>query len=194
MSRTELKEKAKSQIKGNIGILFGCALVVNLISGVLAYIPIVGYIASLVITPVMLLGITMIYLSLIDGKSPDLGDIFQGFKYFDKAFLLQLLMGLFIFLWSLLFIIPGIIKSISYSMSFYILAEDPDISALEALNESKRLMDGHKMDFFVLLLSFIGWWLLCIVTFGIAAIYAAPYISATIANFYKSLKPEINAN
>jgi uncharacterized membrane protein len=73
-------------------------------------------------------------------------------------------------------------------MSFYILAENPGMTAREALNESKRIMHGHKADYFVLSLSFIGWILLVSVTFGIAAIYVGPYVAATTANFYNAIK------
>ena len=100
----------------------------------------------------------------------------------------MLLVAVFTLLWSLLLYIPGIIKAISYSMSFYILAENPEMSAREALNESKKIMHGHKMDYFVLALSFIPWILLVMITFGIAAIWVAPYMQLTITNFYHSIK------
>ena len=102
---------------------------------------------------------------------------------------MNFLVGLFTFLWSLLFIIPGIIKAYSYSMSLYILAENKGKPALECINESMAMTEGHKMDLFVLGLSFIGWGLLCAITFGIAGIWVAPYMEATFANAYNSLKP-----
>jgi len=89
----------------------------------------------------------------------------------------------------LLFFIPGIIKSYSYSMAPYILAENKGKPALECINESKAMTNGHKMDLFVLGLSFIGWILLCLVTFGIAYIWVGPYIQSTYVNAYISLKP-----
>ena len=91
-------------------------------------------------------------------------------------------------MWTLLFIVPGIIKSISYSAAPYIMAENPTISAMDALDESKRIMDGHKMDYFVLTLSFIPWMLLGVLTLGIALIYAVPYMDMTLTNFYLSIK------
>ena len=101
-----------------------------------------------------------------------------------------LMMNIFIFLWSLLFVIPGIIKSFSYAQMPYILMDHPEMGWKEALEESKRMMNGHKMDYFVLLLSFIPWLLLCGITFGIAFLYVGPYMQMTCVNFYRGLKEE----
>ena len=90
-------------------------------------------------------------------------------------------------LWTLLFIIPGIIKSYSYCMSFYILADHPEITVREAMNESKRMTQGHKMDLFILQLSFIGWGILATLTFGIGYFWLIPYMQVTMANTYKKL-------
>ena len=100
------------------------------------------------------------------------------------------MMNIFIFLWSLLFVIPGIIKSFSYAQMPYILMDHPEMGWKEALEESKRMMNGHKMDYFVLLLSFIPWLLLCGITFGIAFLYVGPYMQMTCVNFYRGLKEE----
>ncbi|MBQ6143280.1 MAG: DUF975 family protein [Clostridia bacterium] len=97
-------------------------------------------------------------------------------------------MSVFTFLWSLLFFIPGIIKAYSYSMSPYIMAENPNIGALEAITKSKEMMKGHKFEFFILDLSFIFWYLLILITCGFASIYIAPYVNATRTNFYLKLK------
>jgi uncharacterized membrane protein len=98
---------------------------------------------------------------------------------------------LLIFLWSLLFIIPGIVKAIAYSQAEYIKAENPDIDIMDTLKESERLMKGHKMEYFVLCLSFIGWWFLVVITFFLAGIYVMPYYSTTKALFYRNLVPKI---
>ena len=116
--------------------------------------------------------------------------MFYGFKDLWCAFKVQFLTGLFTFLWSLLFVIPGIIKALSYSMSTYILAENPGMPALEAIERSKKMMDGHKADLFVLGLSFIGWALLGSITLGIAYIWIIPYVSTTYVNFYNQIKGE----
>ncbi len=194
MNRAELKAKAKEQIKGKIGILFLITLIISVISGlaswILSMIPVVGSIAAAVIvTPAFSLSIVRVYLSLTAGAQPQVSDAFSGFDDFWAAFKVTFFVGLFTFLWSLLFVIPGIIKSISYSMSMYILAENKGKGALECINESKAMTEGHKMELFVLGLSFIGWYLLVAVTFGIAAIWVAPYMQATMTNAYNLLKP-----
>lgn len=189
MNRAQLKEMAKSQIKGNIGILFVIVLLIGLIGSAVGAIPVVGAIAAaLVVTPAFSLAVIQIYLGLTQGRKPEISDMFSEFKNFWPAFKVNFLVGLFTGLWSLLFFIPGLIKMISYSMSMYILAENPELGALEAISRSKKMMHGYKMEFFVLSLSFIGWMLLGVITFGIAYIYVLPYMQATLANFYNSIK------
>ena len=180
-NRGEIKAAAKQQIKGNIGILLACALVGGLVTSVAS-------IVSWLVAPSIAMGMTMIYLALTSGQKPKVGDIFNGFSIFGKAWWLSFLTGLFVMLWSCLFVIPGIIKSIAYSMAPYILAENPTMTAREALRESKRITTGAKGSLFVLELSFIGWALLCGITCGIAFIYVGPYMSTTMANAYKVLK------
>ena len=183
-NRSDLKAKAKEQIKGNIGILFVCALLIFLIIGAAG----ITFIGPVLIAPAFFIGMIMIYLNLTKNQKPEVGDIFKGFNLFGKALWLTIITGFFISLWSILLYIPGIIKAISYSMAPYILAENPNMTAREALNESKRITNGHKMDLFVLELSFIGWGLLVFITAGIAAIYVAPYMQATMTNAYNAIK------
>ena len=193
MNRAELKAAAKSQISGKIGILFLITLIIGLIAGVaggiLSLIPFGGWIVSIIITPAFSLSIIRVYLNVVNGGQPEARDAFCGFDDFWSAFKVTFLVGLFTFLWSLLFVIPGIIKSYSYSMSLYVLAEIKGKPALECINESKAMTEGHKFDLFVLGLSFLGWALLCVITLGIAAIWVTPYMSATYANAYNLLKP-----
>ena len=179
MTRAEMKAAAKQQIKGNIGILFVIALLVSLITGT-------GI--GAILAPAFSLALCMIYLNLTRGQKASVGDMFSGIQYLGKAWWLNILIAFFTMLWSWLFVIPGIIKGLSYSMATYILADNPELTAREALNESKRIMHGHKMDLFVLQLSFIGWHLLGALTFGLAYIYVVPYMSATTANFYNAIK------
>lgn len=193
MNRAELKSRAKEQIKGKIGVLFVITLIIALISGaagaVLIFIPMGSLVGSIIITPAFALSLVRVYLNLFGGKAPEVKDAFTGFDDFWSAFKVNFLVGLFTFLWSLLFVIPGIIKSFSYSMSLYILAENKGKSARECIAESKAMTEGHKMELFVLGLSFIGWELLVVITFGIAGIWVVPYMDATMANAYYSLKP-----
>lgn len=195
MNRAELKAAAKSQISGKIGILFVIMLIIGLISGIagaiLSGLPGGGLIVSIIITPAFSLSLIRVYLEVVKGNEPKAADAFCGFDDFWSAFKVTFLVGLFTFLWSLLFVIPGIIKSFSYSMSTYILAENKGKPALECIKESKAMTEGHKMDLFVLSLSFIGWAFLCAITFGIAGIWVVPYMQATYANAYNSLKPVV---
>ena len=195
MNRAELKAAAKAQIKGKIGILFLITLIIGAISGaasaLLSLIPGGGIIATVIITPAFTLSVARVYLDVVKGNTPKAADAFCGFNDFWAAFKVTFLVGLFTFLWSLLFVIPGIIKALSYSMSLYILAENKGKPALECINESKAMTEGHKAELFVLGLSFYGWLLLCGITFGIAYIWVGPYMQATYINAYNSLKPAV---
>ncbi len=188
MNRDKLKSQAKQQISGNLGTLFLITLIVFAISWVAAMIPMGGMIASLILTPAFSISIIRVYLNLTKNIKPSVDDAFKGFDDFWSAFKLNFLIGLFTFLWSLLFIVPGIIKSYSYSLSMYILSENKNKPALECIKESEKMTEGHKMDLFVLGLSFFGWILLTILTFGIAIIWVGPYMNATYSNAYNHLK------
>ena len=189
-TRAELKEMAKQQIKGNIGMLFVISLIIGAISGAAGAIPPLALAVSIIVTPAFSISIIRVYQELArNGKKPEAKDAFAGFDDFWTGFKALFLVGLFTFLWSLLFIIPGIIKSFSYSQTMMIVAENKGIGAREAINRSKAMMDGRKMDYFVLGLSFIGWGLLCCITLGIAYIWVGPYMQATMVNFYNDIKP-----
>ena len=188
MERAQLKAMAKEQIKGNIGVLFLISLISALVSYGANAVPVIGFVASLVIGPTLTLALVSIYLNLTYGNKPEISQLFSKFDQLVPALVANLLIVLFTILWSLLLYIPGIIKSISYSQTFYIMAENPGISGKDAIECSKTMMEGHKMEYFVLQLSFIGWYLLVGLTFGIAAIWVMPYVQATQANFYNSIK------
>ena len=188
MTRAQLKAKAKEQLKGKVGMFFLCLLIMIGISMACGAIPVVGWIASIFVTPALSLGLIKLYLHVTKGEEVEVGKLFDGFKSTGKATWLNILIGFFTYLWSLLFVIPGIVKSYAYSMAFYILAENSDMTAREALRKSKEITKGHKWDLFVLELSFIPWILLVTITCGIAAIYVVPYMDLTIANFYNEIK------
>lgn len=203
MTRAELKEQAKAQLKGNVWKLFGITVVYILISMAVSWVaslvggdgPITGIISFLgsvfVVYPAAM-GLTKTFLNVTYGDQPQVATLIDGFKinYINNV-LLYVLIGIFTFLWTLLFIIPGIIASYSYTMAPYILLEHPGLSAKEAITYSKQMMKGHKFELFVLQLSFILWALLGIVTFGIAYIYVGPYITLTTTDFYHSIKGQV---
>lgn len=190
IERSALKEKSKSQIKGTIGTYFLCVLIIALISSATA--PIFG--AGLILTPIFGLSMNMIALHIVRNEKFEVKDTFAGFDLFGKALWLSIITNVFVFLWSLLLIVPGIIKAYSYSMAPYILAEHPEMTAREALNESKRMTDGYKGDLFLLQLSFFGWHILAMLTGGLLYIWLAPYLSAAQANYYLELKRIFESN
>ena len=114
-------------------------------------------------------------------------------NYWHKVWGMFLVM-LFTFLWSLLFIIPGIVKCFSYSMTPFILEEHPELGANEAIDHSRAMMKGHKFDLFWLILSFIGWGFLCLFTFGIGYLWLVPYMDTSISAFYEDVKADYEVN
>ena len=106
----------------------------------------------------------------------------------------MLLMHIFIILWSLLFLIPGIVKAFSYAMTPYILEENPELGANEAIDRSRAMMKGHKFDLFWLYLSFIGWFILCCLTLGIGFLWLTPYMETATAAFYEDVKADYEVN
>lgn len=114
----------------------------------------------------------------------------KGFSLWLPGFLSYLWNLLWTRLWGLLFVIPGIVKSYSYSLMFFILAEYPDVGVTKAMNLSKEMTRGKKADLFVLDLSFIGWFILCILSAGIGFLWLSPYIIMTKTNAYHAIKAE----
>jgi len=186
VSFSDLKQQALDSLRGNWGLVIGTYVLYFLVQGASQMV----YVGFLIIGGPMSLGLAIFNLNVARNRHPELSQIFEGFRNFGNALVAYLLMVLYILLWSLLFIIPGIIVSFSYSMTFYILADDPGLKPGEALQKSKAMMDGHKMDFFLLNLSFIGWALLCLLTLGIGFLWLIPYIQITTAKFYEEVKQE----
>ena len=116
-------------------------------------------------------------------QSP-LGTLFSRFHIFLKALGLRIVKAVFVFLWALLFIVPGIVAAYRYSMADYLMAQHPEMGIMEAIAQSKVLMDGHKGRLFCLHLSFIGWFFLCILSAGIGFLWLNPYRAAAEAAFY----------
>jgi uncharacterized membrane protein len=190
INRAVLKSWAKDSLKNNWGIAIGSLLLYSLIAGVLSSIGV-----GSIFTGLIALGYIAVILSLVRTKTAKIETMFSAItENFGTRFVSTLLVFVYTFLWSLLFIIPGIVKSLSYSMTNFILLDRPELSATEAINESRRMMNGHKMELFVLELSFIGWILFAVVTFGIGSLYVTPYMNATIAAFYETLKSENSEN
>jgi uncharacterized membrane protein len=143
---------------------------------------------TLIIGGPMALGAAIFSLSLSRGKEARIEQIFNGFNYFSNALITYLLLVLYVFLWSLLLIVPGIIAALGYSMTFYILADDPTVKPQDALKKSKSMMDGHKEKLFYLCLRFFLLAILCILTLGIGFLWLIPYVHVTMAKFYDDVK------
>lgn len=152
------------------------------IGGVLA-------VLQFIVGGVVKLGYCQYLLKLHDGQEGELKDLFSQFSRFAEGFVLSLLTAIYTFLWTLLFIIPGIVAAYKYSMAPFILLENPGMKPDEAITASKELMDGNKGRLFCLDLSFIGWELLCGFTLGIGNLWLNPYKNAAHAAFYRSLSP-----
>ncbi len=149
----------------------------------------------LIYYPLSMVGCYNAYKSLFrNGDDKVTSNMFSyTFKGYPKALGLSILYMLFVFLWALLLYIPGIIKGLAYSMSPFILKDNPELSANQAINLSMKMMKGHKFDLFCLMLSFIGWGILAIFTFGIGYLWLAPYMSTTMVAFYEDVKAEYEA-
>lgn len=133
------------------------------------------------------LGYAQFLLKQHDGGNPEFSDLFSQFHRFGTGFAQRFLRNLYTFLWTLLLVIPGIVKSYSYAMTPFILAENPDMSASEAIRRSMALMDDHKIELFYLDLTFIGWRILAGVTLNLGYLVLNPYKNAAYAAFYRQL-------
>ena len=139
---------------------------------------------------VLQLGYARFLLKQHDGKGPDFNDLFSQFDRFGTGFAQNILRTLYTFLWGLLLIVPGIIAAYSYAMTPFILEEHPELTASEAIDRSKELMNGHKMDLFILTLTFLGWDILCALTANIGNLFLNPYKNAAYAVFYREITKE----
>jgi uncharacterized membrane protein len=194
MTAKNVRQKAWTKLQGKWKTLALIWFVFSLIMGAVGFIPGftygVGSVVAILLTGPFALSLTIVALNIVRGENVKLEQLFDGFKNFRAAFLLRLLNTIFVFLWSLLLIVPGIVKLYAYKMSFYILCDNPGIEVNEARKQSVKMMNGHKLRLFCLDFSFIGWILLCILTGGILYFWVAPYIEATHAEFYEDLKQQ----
>lgn len=202
MNRIELKQKAKETLNGRLAEAIMVILITGILGGIASgfssigsatenpFLDLIGSLLTLVIDCLLGFGTLSFFLKLSRDEDVEFKEVFSKTKMAIPYLLISLLTGIFTFLWSLLLIIPGIIKALGYSQAYLVVLDNPDIDPMEALKESERLMKGHKLDYFVLNLSFIGWIILGIFTFGILYFWLIPYMSVTQMNFYNQLKEE----
>ena len=186
-----LMQMARESLRGKwntvVPIFLIYIIITSALQGVSEVFPLAGLI-SLILSGPIALGISIFSLNIAGDNDLKAEQLFEGFKNFGTSVVAYLMMVIFILLWSILLIIPGIIAALSYSMTFFIIAEDSSIDAVEALKKSKEMMDGHKWKYFCLSLRFIGWALICILTLGIGFLWLLPYIQVTNVKFYEDIK------
>lgn len=217
MTSSELRAVARQNLEGTWGISVGVALVASLLGGSMAgagsnvnfnvseenirnlppvfwtvLLPLVSVAGLLSLVALILggtveLGYAKFLLKQHDRKELQFSDLFSQFERFGTGFAQKFLRILYITLWTLLLVIPGIVKGLSYAMTPFILEEHPEMTASQAIKASMQLMDGHKMDLFILGLSFIGWSLLACLTMGIGFLFLNPYMNAAYAAFYRDI-------
>jgi len=156
----------------------------------LSLIPVLGWILSILSTGPLTVGFKKYFLRLLRKERVELNQLFDGFSCFAPAFIASILCAIFTLLWTLLLVIPGIIAAFSYSMTFFIIADNPQIDGLQAIRRSKEMMRGHKLRLFCLGCRFIGWFFLGILTLGIGFFWIAPYWTTALAAFYQDLLAE----
>lgn len=216
---SQIKKKALASLKGKWGIGVALTLIVFLVTTIVPTIvevllsggfsqwidqaetPLIADMVNLLISFLFIplsVASYWFYLVIARWNDPKISDVFAVYKEWElslKVIGTSILVGIFTILWSLLLIIPGIIKGISYSQVFFLLRDNPQLSALEAITESKNRMKGYKWKYFLLNLSFIGWAFIAIFTFGIGFLWLTPYISTANATFYNELiAPQNNEN
>ncbi|CAM3766965.1 DUF975 family protein [Mesobacillus thioparans] len=211
LSISQIKKKALASLKGKWGISAALTFIIFLISTILPGIvevilsggvtewanqtdtPLIADMVNILVS-FLFIPLTVatywFFLVIARWNNPKISEVFAVYKQWElslKVIGTSILVGIFTILWSLLLIIPGIIKGISYSQVFFLLKDNPQLSALEAITESKTRMKGYKWKYFLLNLSFIGWAFIAVFTLGIGFLWLAPYVSTANATFYNEL-------
>ncbi|WP_028403231.1 DUF975 family protein [Ectobacillus panaciterrae] len=210
MSLTSLRSKARSTLKGRwlsfVGYTFLILLLNTTVPKLLEMLDpskdsfgigtVLSIVYGLLVISALTLGENALYLKVTKDEKVSVGMIFSFFSNsssYGKAIIYYILSGLYLILWTLLLIVPGIIKSFSYAMAPYILIEESDLTANQAITKSRQMMDGYKWKLFCLYLSFAGWFILSIITIGIGFLWLIPYCQASVAHFYHEVKGESEA-
>ena len=201
MDFAELKQKAKESLKGKWGTTLGVFILYGLATNLVSVIasPKPGTdpnttlqfstnIISIVLTALFVLGYTTYFLKLSRNEEVEVNILWSKVNQFGRAFLATFLIGLAVGLGLILFIVPGIIFALMFSMTMKIMADDPEISAVDAMKKSAEMMKGHKGEYFTLCLSFLGWLILGVFTLFILYFWLMPYMETTMCNYYNKIK------
>ena len=219
-SNSEIRKESRSFLSGKWGsavavtivyllILYACSFAGMLLGALLGaiifpddFVAIQAFTQIFTLIPAILIGFPlflshpMLFLSSVRGdKELAVGNMFQAFKapYYTKSMGLYLLITIFTYLWTLLLFVPGIIKSLSYQLAPFIIADNPTLSANEAIEQSMKMMKGHKMQLFLMNLGIVGLMLLSAVALFIPILWIQPYWQTILAKFYEEVKSEYNS-
>lgn len=197
---SEIRSAARAALRGHWGEAAMLSFVYSLICGLFSattsaafdlITPGLGTLTTILLYP---MGWSFAIMFLMNSRGEEdpfaIGHLFDGYKDFKRITLTALLQTIYILLWTLLLIIPGIIKSMSYGMTYFILKDHPELQYNSAIELSMKMMDGHKWELFWLYLTFIGWGILCIFTLCIGFFWLNAYMSASLAQFYEQVKEE----
>ena len=203
MDRATLKENAKKSLKGK----YKNAIIVLLIAGVITFLVsfvsgIIGgaldfnenntktlnSIISFFVIGLFYFGYLSFFLKISRNKEVEVNELWSKTNMYLSYLGLSILVGIIVSIGFVLFIIPGIILALMYSQVFFIMLDDEKIGITDAMKKSREMMNGHKWEYFVLILSFFGWMFLGILTFGILLFWVVPYMNVTTCNFYNQLK------
>lgn len=207
LSNSELRASARASLDGQWGTYVLLTLVVSIIiclpQPFSIYLSVVepgtgnikGDLINLVWTLIVLpvswgYSVCFLYQRGQGKPAPKIGELFAGYSNYLRITGTMLLMGIYIILWSVLLIVPGIIKSLSYALTPFILKDEPHLSYNAAIERSMTLMRGNKCRLFLLYLSFIGWGILCLLTLGVGFLLLYPYMYMSFAKFYEDVKAD----
>ena len=184
---SEIRHKAYTTLTGHWLYPVLATLLFTAVTAIVSNIPL----ANLLVMAPLEFGFALAFLKLVRGDIAHEDVVtapFHPFKEYGRYLGGSLLVFLFTFLWMLLLIVPGIIKGLSYTLTPYIMYDNPDMPVREAVRRSQQMMNGYKWKLFCLYLSFIGWFLLGCITLGIGMLWVTPYVQAAEAHFYEELK------
>ena len=212
MNRVELKMDAKEKLKDKWAesikiilllfvISFGIGMVIGIPLGIIGIFNennegiknltnLTSDVIAFVIGGIFTFGFTSFFLKISRNEEVTSNELFSKVNMFFKYITLVIFVGVIVAIGFIFLIIPGIILSLAFSQTMYIMLDNPEISTIDAMKESYNMMNGHKLDYFVLQLSFIGWAILMVFTLGIGYFWLMPYMSVTECNFYNKIKEE----
>ena len=194
ISNPQLRELSLAQLKGKWAHTFLLSLIYAAINGATTnlpiFLPLRLFAHYIILLPLFEFGVIQYFIHMARKEVASPKDLLAAFdsESLASVIILFLVKSIFISLWFLLLIAPGFIKACSYAMAVYILRDNPNMKPLDALNKSKIMMDGHKWQYCCLILSFTGWFILSLLTFGIGLLWLIPYMKLSSANFYENLR------